>query len=86
MRDILHGLKYVDRLLDQTFELGRQTSDPDLEAGDTPLIWVTLSSGSLYKDMKEGRFCSMPTCSCLDTSSIPSLALEPNSPGFQHIY
>lgn len=27
---------------------------------DAPLIWATLSTGSLYKDKEERRFCSMP--------------------------
>ena len=109
VRDFLLGLKWVNWLLVQTFEVGRHTSDPDLKVGrqhafgpdlevrghrllililrweDTPLIWATPSAESLYKDIEEGCFCSLPTCPYLASTSIPSLALEPTSLGFQHI-
>jgi hypothetical protein len=36
---------------------------------DTPLIWVPSSAQSLYKDIGEGSFHSLPTCPCLASNS-----------------
>ena len=49
---------------------------------DTSLIWTTPPAGSLYKDMEEGSFQSLPSCPYLATTSIPSLASEPTSLGY----
>lgn len=66
VKDFLFGLQWVNLFLFQTFEVGRHTSDLDLQVGGQhafgsdieigrhPLIWALLSAGSLYKE--EGRF------------------------------
>jgi hypothetical protein len=38
----------------------------------------------MYEDVEEGSF-SLPACSPFASKSIPSLALEPTSSGFQHL-
>jgi hypothetical protein len=48
----------VNPFLALTFEVG--TNTPliwILRLENTFLIWAILSAGSLYKDMKEGRYC-----------------------------
>jgi hypothetical protein len=74
----LLGLKWVKPLLILTFGVGRHVPlILILRQEDTPLIWAAPSAGSLYKDMEEGRFYSLPACPHLTSTSIPSLALEP---------
>ena len=51
---------------------------------NSPLIWAMPCGGSLYKDTEERHFFSLLSCSCLDSKSIFSLALEPTSLEFQH--
>lgn len=66
-------------------EAEKPTLSPDLLSRENPpLTCAPRSSGSLYKDMEEGRVCCLPTCVPLRSKSIPSLALEPTSLGFQH--
>jgi hypothetical protein len=48
------------------------------------LAWATPSVGSLYKDMEEGSFFSLPACSHLTGKSIHTMALAPTS-GFKHL-
>lgn len=57
VRDFLHGVNCVNPLLVQTSEVGRHTSDSELEEGRIPLVLAIPSVGSLYKDMEEEWFC-----------------------------
>lgn len=63
VRDYLLGSKGVNSLLVWAFEVGRCTSDLDLEVrrsfSEVPLVWGTLSAGNLYKEVGEGSFCSL---------------------------
>ena len=96
VRYILLGLKQVNSLLVQTYKVGIQhIFNLHLETGrhgpvfqilrqkDLPLIWAIPSPRSLYKNLEEGRFFSLPASPRLTSTSIPSLALEPISLGFQ---
>lgn len=80
------GLKWLNPLLVKAFDMdlwGRHVPwIRILRWKDTPLIWASPWAGSLYEDVEEGRFCSVP-CSCLTSKSIPLLTLEPISLGFQ---
>jgi hypothetical protein len=98
VRDFLLALKWTNPLLVWIFESERKTHTFDLglmaerfgvltwilRREGTLLIWAMPSAGSLYKDIEEGSFCSLPACPCLDSTSIPSQALEPSSSGCQH--
>ena len=73
------GLKWINELLVQTFEARRYRQE------DTPLVFAILSAGNLHKNIEDASICSLPACPHLACTSIPSLALEPTSSGFQHI-
>lgn len=73
-------------MLIEIFEAGSHTFNLDLEMGrHMTFIWATPSAGSLYKDMLEGRICSLPASPHLASKSIPSLALQFTSLGFQFV-
>jgi hypothetical protein len=89
--DILLGLRWV-----QTSMVGGHTSDIDFEAGrHLPLVLIlkgrhtsnlaTLSARNPYKSVEERRFCSLPACSHLVSTSVSSRAWEPTSLGFHHL-
>ena len=65
------------RLLVWTFEAGRHTPLIQIvRQEDTPLIWVTPSVVSLYKEMEDGNFCSLHSCPHPASTSVPSMVLE----------
>lgn len=56
------------------------------EVGTHSLIWATPSAGSLYLDMEEGSFCSLPVWpySCRQIHSFTGIRVDTSS-GFQYI-
>jgi hypothetical protein len=76
-REFLLGLKWVNSLLVWTFEGRRHMPFIHISSRkDMALIWAIHCPGSVYKDIEEGSFCSLPTCPHLVSTSIPSLAVE----------
>lgn len=74
VRDFLLDFKWVNPLLDWNFEVGRNTTDLDFEAGKHKFLILTFemerhtatpSSGSLYKDMEEGKLSSLFAFPCM---------------------
>jgi len=59
----LLGLKCVNPLLIQTFNVGRHTPLIwILRSKESPLIFDRHSAGCLYKNIEDGCFCPLPAC------------------------
>lgn len=79
-------LKGINPLQVWTYEIGRHIFlFWILGWKDTPLIWATPSTESLYEDIKEGSFCSFTACLFIANTSISLLILELTSFGCQHV-
>lgn len=83
---IFLDLYWVNLLRIQTLEVGRHTILIQLlgGGGNTPFIWVTPFTGSLFKNIEGGSLWSFPAYPCFVSILITSLGLEPTLE-FQHI-